>query len=131
MYVFLGWLNVGLLVVMTSPFWLRFLNSHTLRLKGGVYGKVIKFLRAIHKPLGVAVLVIAFIHAYLAWGTFRLHTGSILWLSVFIAAMLGASFYFAKKKLLFTWHRFAALLSLVLLLVHLLFPNAVYTLLRL
>jgi hypothetical protein len=131
MYVFLGWLNIGLLVVMTSPFWLRFLNERTLRLKGGAYGKSIRFLRAIHKPLGVAIIVIALIHAYLAWGTLRLHTGFILWLSVFVAALLGASFYYIKKKPLFVWHRRVVLLAFLLLLVHLLFPSAVYDLLRL
>ena len=131
MYVFLGWLNVGLIAVMTAPFWLRFLNDHTFRLKGGAYGQVIKFLRTIHKPLGIAVIIIALIHAYLAWGTLRLHTGSFLWFSIFIAAVLGASFYFTKKKPLFFWHKRVVMFALVLLLVHLLFPNAVYTLLRL
>lgn len=131
MYVFLGWLNIGLLVVMTSPFWLRFLNERTLRLKGGVYGKTIKFLRTIHKPLGGAIIVIALIHAYLAWGILRLHTGFFVWFTVFATAVLGASFYYTKKKPLFVWHRRVVLLAILLLLVHLLFPNAVYDLLRL
>lgn len=126
MYIFLGWLNVGLLTVMTAPVWLRFLNRHTLRLKGGAYGKTIKFLRALHKPLGAAVIVIAVIHGYLALGALRLHTGTILWLSIFVAAVLGASFYYTKKRPLFLWHRRWVLLVLLLLLIHLLFPSAVY-----
>ncbi len=111
---------------MTAPFWLRFLNTHTLRLKGGAYGKTIKFLRTIHKPLGAAILVIALVHAYLALGAFRLHTGSLLWLSIFVAAVLGFSFHITKKRPLFAWHRRAVLLAILLLLIHLIFPSALY-----
>ncbi|MFH1511968.1 MAG: hypothetical protein ABIG45_01305 [Bacillota bacterium] len=130
MYVWLGWLNVAFLAVMTAPYWLRFLNQRTLRLKGGAYGKTIKVLRALHKPLGVAVVLIAAVHGYLALGAFRLHTGTILGTSVLLTALFGLSFYLAKKKFLFTWHKRLALLSILLLLVHLLFPGAVYYLLR-
>ena len=122
MYVFLGWLNIGLIAVMTSPFWLRFLSKRIPRLRSEAYRGAIKFLRAIHKPLGAAILVIALIHGYLAWGTLRLHTGTILWLSVLITALLGASFYLFKKKQLFVWHKRMALLVVLLLTVHLLFP---------
>lgn len=130
MYVWLGWLNVAFLAVMTAPYWLRFLNQRTLRLKDGAYGKTIKVLRALHKPLGVAVVLIAAVHGYLALGAFRLHTGTILGTSVLLTALFGLSFYLAKKKFLFTWHKRLALLSILLLLVHLLFPGAVYFLLR-
>jgi len=130
MYVFFGWLNIALIAVMTSPFWLRFLNDRTLHLKGGAYGKTIKFLRTIHKPLGVVILIIALVHGYLALGAFRLHTGLLLWLSVFITAVLGISFYFTRKKALFLWHRRMVLVVLFFLLVHLIFPSAVYYLLN-
>lgn len=128
MYGILGWLNVSLLAVMTAPYWLRFLNNHTLRLKGGVYGKAIKALRTIHKPLGAAIVLIALIHGFLALGALRVHTGSILWLLLFLTAIIGTAFFFTKKKGLFAWHKRMALVVIVFLLVHLLFPSAVYTL---
>ena len=130
MYRVLGWFNVGFLAVMTSPYWLRFLNNHTLRLKGGTYGKVIKILRAVHKPLGAAILVIAAIHGYLALGALRLHTGTIVGSMVLITAVLGATFFFTKKKAVFVWHKRMVLAVILFLLIHLLFPGAVYSLFR-
>jgi hypothetical protein len=127
-YQLLGWLNVVLLAVMTAPYWIRFVNSHTLHLKGGAYAKTIKVLRTIHKPLGGLILLIALVHGYLAWGTLRLHTGTFLWLSVLITASLGLLFFLTKKKALFIWHKRMVLLILAMLLIHLLFPSAVYTL---
>ncbi len=126
MYVFLGLLNIVLLAVMTSPFWLRFLNDHTLHLKGGRFGKVIKFLRAIHKPLGVVILIVAAIHGYLALGTIRLHTGILVFLAILVTATLGGSFYLLKKRSLFLWHRRMVLVVLFFLLIHLIFPSALY-----
>lgn len=130
MFRVLGWFNVFLLTVMTAPYWLRFLNSHTLHLKGGAYGKTIKVLRAVHKPVGAAILLIAVLHGYLALGALRIHTGSILWTAVFLTAALGASFYLSKKRPLFQWHKRLAATAVTLLLIHLLFPSAVYTLFR-
>ena len=130
MYVILGWLNVAFLVVMTSPYWLRFLNKHIFHLQGGAYIKTIKFLRSVHKPLGIAVLVIALIHGYLALGALRLHTGTILWIAFFLTAVLGSLFYFTKKRPFFTWHKRMVLVAIVLLLIHLLFPSAIYYLLN-
>ena len=130
MYVFLGWLNVFLLAVMTAPFWLRFLNTHLLHLKRDIYFKVIKVLRAVHKPLGGAILAIALVHGYLALGSFRLHTGTLLWIAAAVTASLGLSFYLFKKKALFVWHRWMALAVVCLVLVHLIFPSAVYYLLH-
>jgi hypothetical protein len=131
MYAVLGWINVGLLAVMTAPYWLRFLNSRTLRLKGGAYAKTIKFLRAVHKPLGAVILIIAAVHGYLALGAFRLHTGTILGITIFIAALLGMSFHFTRKKTFFVWHKRVVLLVILFLFIHLLFPGAVYYLLHL
>lgn len=131
MYAVLGWLNIGLIAIMTAPYWLRFLNSRTLRLKGGGYAKTIRVLRAVHKPLGIAILILAAIHGYLALGALRLHTGTIAGTMLLITAALGGMFYYTKKKPVFVWHkRFVAVL-LVFVLIHLLFPSAVYYLSRL
>ena len=130
MYRFLGWLNVVFLVVMTSPYWLRFLNKHFFHAKGGIYGKAVKLLRSIHKPLGAVVVLVALIHGYLALGAFRLHTGTLLGIAVILTAILGGTFFISRKRLAFTWHKRMVLVVLLLLLLHLLFPSAVYYLLR-
>ena len=130
MYRFLGWLNVALLVVMTSPYWLRFLNNHLLHSKSAFYRKTVKLLRSIHKPLGAAVILVALIHGYLALGAFRLHTGTLLGIAVVLTAILGATFFISKKRTAFVWHKRMVLIALLLLLLHLLFPSAVYYLLN-
>jgi len=130
MYEVLGWLNVAFLALMTAPYWLRFLNSRFLHVKGGAYAQIIKVLRKVHKPLGIAILLIAVLHGYLALGALRLHTGTILWTTLFITAGFGSLFYFTKKKPLFVWHKRLVLIALALLLLHLLYPSAVYYLLN-
>lgn len=130
MYGFLGFLNIALLAVMTSPFWLRVLNDHSLHLKGGTYGKALKFLRMIHKPLGASILIIASIHGYLALGAIRLHTGVLLLLAILGTAILGFSFFLLKKRSLFVWHRRLVTVIIFFLLLHLLFPSALYYLMK-
>ena len=126
MYQLLGWFLVALLLVMTAPFWLRWLNERTLHLKGDGYTKTIKALRAIHKPLGGGILLIALVHGYLALGAIRLHTGPLLLLALIVTASLGILFFHFKKKALFLWHKRLAIAAVALLLLHLIFPNALY-----
>ena len=130
MYAVLGWVNVALLALMTAPYWLRFLNKHVFHTQGGIYAKLIKGLRKVHKPLGLAVILIAAIHGYLALGALRLHTGTLLGTGIVLTAALGISFYRMRKKPLFAWHKRLALLVILLLLLHLLFPGAIYSLFR-
>ncbi len=130
MYAVLGWLNVGFIAVMTAPYWLRFINNHTLHLKGGLYAKTIKVLRTVHKPLGAAVLLIMLIHGYLALGALRLHTGTITGVLLLLTAMLGSVFFFTKKKAAFVWHKRMVGLLVIFIAIHLLFPSAVYYLLN-
>jgi hypothetical protein len=126
MYVFLGWFNVAGIVVMTAPFWLRILNKHIFKWRSPRYAALVKALRTLHKPLGIAIVCSAFIHGLLALGSLRLHTGTLLGALVVVTAGLGVCLYFLKKKGLLTWHRRMALLTFVLILVHLIFPSAVY-----
>ena len=129
MYVFLGWLNVALFAVMTAPLWLRFLNTHFFHAQGEGYVKAIKKLRAVHKPLGGVILIIAIVHGYLALGGLRLHTGTLLLIVTAVTAGLGLSFFIFKKKALFVWHRWMALVVVCFVLLHLIWPGAVYYLL--
>lgn len=124
MYKFFGWLNVILLGLLISPYILNSLNRRFFNIKNSEFRKIIKYLRNIHKPLGLALLASGILHWYLGLGKFKIHTGSILYTFVFITAALGGSFYRLKKKNLFVLHRTFALITVGLFLFHLLFPKA-------
>jgi hypothetical protein len=130
MYSVLGWLNVVVLGVILSPYVLGFLNRKFFKTQKQGFRNTLKFLRRLHKPLGIAMAVLALVHGYLAMGGLRLHTGSLLYLSIIITALLGGSFYKLKKRALFTWHKRMALVSFLLLLLHLFYPSALYYLLN-
>jgi hypothetical protein len=120
----IGWFNVSLLVILTAPYWLTRLNRATLKSKDSRFLSLLKLLRAIHKPLGVTVLILAPIHGYLALGGFRLHTGTLLITMFFLTASAGGAFYKTKKKAFFKIHKTLAFMTSMALLLHLLAPGA-------
>lgn len=126
MYVLMGWVIVALLLIMTAPLYLRILNKHVFHSKSETYIKVVKAFRIVHKPLGLILLLIGFVHGFLALGSIRLHTGLLLWSSLVVTASLGAAFYKSKKKGFFTAHKRMLIVVICLLLLHLLFPGAIY-----
>lgn len=130
MYSVLGWLNAGILGVLLSPFLLNFLNKHIFKTKSKGFRDLVKLLRRFHKPLGITLAILAPIHGYMALGGFRLHTGTLLYLSAFITAALGGSFYKLKKRGLFQWHKRMAAVTVLLLMLHILFPSALWYLMN-
>lgn len=72
------------------------------------------------------LLAIAATHGYMALGAIRLHTGSVAYLSFAVTACLGLTFYFIKKRPVLKLHRAFALISVLLVLLHLFFPSALY-----
>lgn len=126
MYKILGLINIALLAGITSPFWLRQLNQWFFGRKSPALIKWTKRMRAVHKPLGACLLLSALVHGYLALGAPRLHTGSIVGVMIFTTVLLGALFFITKKAVIFTWHKRAALITVILVFVHLLFPNLFY-----
>ena len=130
-YKNLGWLNLVIIGVLITPFLLNFLNKNFFKTKNHFYKKIIVFFRKIHKPLGIALLIIPLIHGYMALGTlFRLHTGTLLYISIFITASMGGIFYKLKKKEFFLWHKRMAFITVILFLIHFYFPGALYYLLK-
>ncbi len=129
-YFFLGWLNVSLFAIITSPFWIGFLNKRFIHSKSQKYQKFIKALRQIHKPLGIILAGLAFVHGFLALGVIRPHTGLLAAITVCAVVVLGIAFYRTKKRPVFLWHRALALAVFCLVIVHILFPNLLYTLFR-
>ncbi len=127
MYKILGYINIALVVIITAPFWLRTLNKWTVKTKDKRFLDLIKFLRKLHKPLGIALALIVAWHAYLAlFGTFRLHTGLLAYVSFLATVTVGGIYYRKKGKTLFKVHKTLAMVSVSLVLIHLLWPNAIW-----
>ena len=127
MYAILGWINVGIVAVMLLPFALRVLSGKGKKSKA--YIKTVRFLRTLHKPLGVALLLSAVVHGYLALGVLRLHTGTIAGALLILAVALGAVFFLSRNKDVFAWHKAVVMAFVIMLIVHLAAPSAVYYLL--
>lgn len=122
-YAILGWTSLGLLALLILPFVLVRLNKWVLKTKSKPYQKLIRFLRMLHKPAGIALLLVAAVHGYLALGTLRLHTGTVLFAVVLLTAVLGGAFYRLKKKPLFSAHKLAAVLTVLVFLLHFFLPR--------
>ncbi len=124
MYKVLGIINIVLIVAITSPLWLRKLNQLFFHTKDPRFARVLKALRTLHKPFGIALVFFLIpIHGYLALGGLRLHTGLIAWIAALATAALGLAFFLSKKRALFKLHRWMALAFILLIAVHLLFPS--------
>lgn len=130
MYKILGWINAILLVLIIAQFILNYTNRNFIKTDNKTFKKIQKLFKLIHKPLGITLAILGLIHGYMALGGFRLHTGSLLYLSLFITAILGGSFYKLRKKVFFLWHKIIAALTVLLLMVHIFFPDAIWYLLN-
>jgi cytochrome b561 len=127
MYKILGIINVILVVIITSPFWLRTLNKWTIKTKDKRFLDLIKFLRKLHKPFAILLALNILVHAYLALnGTFRLHTGLLAYIGFLLTVTVGGIYYKKKGKTLFKIHKTLALTSVVLVLIHLAWPEAIW-----
>ena len=92
MYKILGIINVALILVITSPYWLRRLGKRFFPKRKIASTKLMKVLRSVHKPFGVCLLLITLIHGYLALGALRLHTGTLAGIMVLATVVLGLLF---------------------------------------
>ena len=130
MYKTLGIISLILVILITAPYWLRVLNSWTLKTKDKRFFSLLKFLRKLHKPLGLLLAAVSLWHGYLAWGSLRPHTGMLAFLGFIITACFGGIYYKIKNKKLFKAHKIMALVSVGLLLLHLVWPAALWSLFR-
>ncbi len=127
-YAILGWVNLAAIIVMTMPFWLRLINKHAFKGKNAALTRIAKTLRAVHKPLGLILVASVIIHGILALGALRLHTGTLAGILLIVTAALGTTFFFRKKKPILIAHRTMALLLALFVLIHLIFPSALWQL---
>ncbi len=124
-YRLLGYISLFLLATVTAPWWLRKLNALTVKTKDKRFMAVVKFLRKIHKPVGIALVAIALWHGFSALGSLRLHTGLIAYAALALTGMLGIIIWLRMDKRVFKGHKALALISTLLLAVHILWPSAV------
>lgn len=122
----LGWINFSLFLFVTSPFWINLFARKFFHPKSTNYFKFLSAIRRIHKPIGIVLLCMAFIHGAIALGSIRLHTGLLVAIAIAVIAALGITFYKTRKKAVLKAHRALALVCLILLLVHIIFPNLLY-----
>lgn len=124
-----GFSASGLLLLLLSPYLLRILGQYFPSIRPRIK-TLIRKLKKIHPFAGFCLLIIGAVHGYIALGGFRLHTGSFLYLAVFITAFFGGLFALKKKKILLQFHRGSVLLTALFWAIHFLFPSALYYLLR-
>lgn len=124
----LGWVAVALTALVTAPYWLRKLNGWTFKTRDKRFLNFIKFLRKLHKPAGILLVALTLWHGLLALGTLRLHTGLIAHVAFVITGLLGIAFWLIKDKRAFQGHKVMALVSVMLVLVHIFWRGAVYQL---
>ena len=124
MYRVFGWINVALVVLMLAPLFLRWLNRKYI--KNDMLKKQLNKYRVLHKVFGGLLVASIVTHAFLALGTWQWHTGTVLGITAGVTVLAAVAFYTFKKKWLFVLHRVLAVLLVLLLLVHLIFPSAIY-----
>ncbi len=124
MYSIVGWISVGLLAILAMPFILIRANKYLLKTRDKKFFQAVKFLRVLHKPLGILFLITALYHGYLVLGRIKLHTGTVLYASILCTAIAGGIFYKTKNTKALKLHRAAAGISAILLLIHYFKPYA-------
>ncbi len=124
MFQVLGWVNVALLVILYIPYVGTRMNRLWFGGKNESLKSIVRTLRMLHKPAGFALVLVALYHGYLALGRVMLHTGTVLFVFAAITATLGFAFWRIKDKKIFQSHKFFALITGVLFLLHWLAPGA-------
>jgi hypothetical protein len=80
-----------------------------------------KLLKAMHVYTGILLLVVSFIHGYLALGKIQLHTGWLLWFGL-LFTFIGFLFKSKIGKKWVIFHRFLGFILVGLFFLHKFFP---------
>jgi len=119
----LGWVNIGLLVLVVMHFVLRRFNKYALGNKNKGLRKASKIMSALHPYITVLLLVSAFLHGFNLVGGIRIHSGYLAFLFILIQALLGL---WVKKKFskpILVIHRFTGLALVVTVIIHVILMN--------
>lgn len=122
-YAVLGWITVAIVAFQFIPYVYRRLNKNVKSLSS--LNSLVKKINLIHRYMGLFLLTIPVVHAYWALGTIRLHTGSIVYMSILATASFGILFLKLKKKWLLKYHRLLAFWVLLTFILHLTYPNLI------
>lgn len=128
-YSILAYGNVVLLVILCLPYILRISNKKFFGNHKKIT-KLVRFLKSIHRSLGIILLILSLIHGYMMLGRFALHTGTILYLCMIVIAIFGMLFHLKKKKIWLQLHKGFVAIMILLLLIHIFMPSALYYLLN-
>jgi len=120
----LGWLNLALvfLMILIYPIKRLYLDKRKPKLL-----KLYKAARYYHPLLGFIIVLIGLTHGYLAIGSIRLHTGTLVVLTVIL---MGCITVLGRRKLLFqrNWrkiHVYLVPLLFIFIFVHIFFRNII------
>ncbi len=119
----LGWVNLGLLVVITMHFVLRRINRYALGNKNKFLKKASRVIASIHPYVTGLLLVSAFLHGYNMVGGIRLHSGYIAFAVILLQAILGAVVKKYYKKPVLMVHRFTGLALVTAVAIHVILVN--------
>lgn len=123
-YKFWGWVSAIILALLISPFLLVRINKKFFKSKSKNFLELVKFLRKLHKPLGVLLLASGFYHGYLVLGKIRMHTGVVLYVTMAITIILGLLHYRRRNKNIFKMHKIIAALTIAMFVLHFFKPYA-------
>ena len=122
--VYLGWLNVALLLSTVSSFLSAKLNKHIVKNKSKFLLRIIKVSHKIHRVSGLLFIIFAIIHGYLAFNGFIFfHSGYILFLAILLTACFGIIFAIKKNATFLKAHKLSAMLVVILLFWHIISVN--------
>jgi len=124
MITVLGWSGVVLLFVLGTHYVLRKLAKSSLTYHG-TFKQLSKLSKKIHPFIGILLLAIGLLHGNMALGRLVLHTGTILWSSVLVMFLLIVLFKSLKKGIFLKMHRVFAVVTFLLLGLHLFARNIV------
>lgn len=124
MIVALGWLNLVLIIFMVLIYPLK--RMYLKKRKPELLA-LYKSARNYHPLLGFTIILIGLIHGFMALGTIRLHTGTLV---LFTVILMGCITTFGRKKVLFskTWlklHKTLIPLLFVFIIIHIFFRNII------
>lgn len=91
----IGWINIGLIVLMGSIFPVKKMYLKKMKDEGKKeaenLGKLYRFSRKAHPVLGMGILALGFYHGYQAFSLTVWHTGTLLLYTLLLMAIIALS----------------------------------------
>lgn len=114
----LGWVNIGLLVLVISHFVLRRVNKFAFANKNKGLRKVSVIMSKIHPYITGLLLISAFLHGFNLAGGIRFHSGYLAFAAILLQSIFGVLVKLKKKKLILVTHRIIGLALVISVILH-------------